>query len=202
MALVSQTPRGASVIAAEPSELLVMSRDHLEDLARQEPVIAQELAAFCHGRMVSNLIRHSSFLSAIHPSKRRELISRFETRALDSGEVLVRQGNQAEGLYLIASGGVQVTSKDSNGELVVLAELGPGEVVGEISLVLRRPTTADVVAVHPTVVYQLTRERFQETIREYPGLLNELYELATKREEETRSVIAQESLDVEDAVLL
>jgi cAMP-dependent protein kinase regulator len=75
-------------------------------------------------------------------------------------------------------------------------------VVGEISLVLRRPATADVVAVHTTVALELTRDAFHAAIREHPGLLQQLYEVATSREEETRSVVAREALDVSDNVLL
>ncbi len=202
MALVSQTPRGASVVAVEAVQLLVMLRDHLEQLATEEPIIAQELGEFCHGRMVANLIRHSAFLGAVHPAKREDLIERFETRTFEIGEVLVREGQEGPGLFLIASGGVQVSSRDTDGDTVVLADLGPGDVVGEISLLLRRPVTADVVAIHPTVALQLTRVRFQEAMREHPTLLGELYELATKREEETRSVVAQEALDVQDIVIL
>jgi CRP-like cAMP-binding protein len=202
MALVSQAPRAASVVAVEPVQLLVISRDHLEELASREPIIARELSGFCHGRMVSNLLRHSAFLAAIHPKKRQDMIARFEARTFKTGELLVRQGQESQGLFLIASGVVQVSATDSDGDHVVLAELGPGDVVGEISLVLRRPTTADVVALHPTVALELTRGRFQEAIHENPGLLAELYDLATKREEETRSVVAQKALDVKDVVLL
>jgi hypothetical protein len=49
---------------------------------------------------------------------------------------------------------------------------------------------------------ELKHEQFQEAIREHPSLLGELYDLATKREEEMRSVVAQEALDVEEVVLL
>ena len=95
-----------------------------------------------------------------------------------------------------------MTSHDADGDRLQLAALGPGDVVGEISLVLRRPATADVVAAHPTVALHLPRDRFQDAIRQHPGLLNELYEIATRREEETRTVVGQQALDVEDVVLL
>lgn len=202
MALVSEAPRAGSVVSVEATQLLVASRQQLEKVASKEPSIGKELGAFCHTRMVSNLIRHSVFLAAVDASKREDLMGRFETRTLAPGAVLVKEGQEVAGLFLIASGGVQVTSKDSDGDTVVLAQLGPGDVVGEISLLLRRPATASVRAVHPTVALELTRERFQEAIRQHPTLLSELYELATKRDEETRSVVAQEALDVEDVVLL
>jgi CRP-like cAMP-binding protein len=202
MALVSRAPRAASIRAAEPCLLLVMGKQHLEILAAEEPMISRELVSFCRGRMVSNLIRHSEILSAIKPEKRRELIDKFEIRGFESGELLVRQGQNRAGLFLIASGSVEVTSNDSEGDKVIIAQLGPGEVVGEISLVLRRPATADVVAIVPTIAMELTQERFHEVIREHPSMLGELYELATKREEETRSVVAQKAVDVDDIVLV
>jgi cAMP-dependent protein kinase regulator len=202
MALVSEAPRAASVTATEGSLLLVASRDALEEIARTEPAIGKELASFCRARMMANLLRHSSILGAVAPAQRDDLVARFQTRTFQAGEALTTQGQETDGLYLVASGAVRVTGTDADGDRIVLAELGPGDVVGEISLVLRRPATATVVASHPTVALHLPRERFQEAIREHPTLLSELYELATRREEETRSVVAQQALDVEDVVLV
>jgi CRP-like cAMP-binding protein len=202
MALVSNAPRAASVVAVEPAQVFAAPRASLEALAAREPTIGRALGEFCHQRMVGNLIRHSSILSAVAPAKRPELIARFKTQTFLLGAVLVRHGEQAGKLFLIASGGVEVRGTDLEGDRVVLAQLGPGDVVGEISLVLRRPATADVVAVHTTVALELTREQFEEAIREYPGLLQRLYELAVKRDDETRSVVAQPAVDVTDIVLL
>jgi CRP-like cAMP-binding protein len=152
--------------------------------------------------MVANLIRHSSILASVEPSQRASLMARFSTRRFETGQRLVEQGTDSEGLFLIASGKVEVVSADAEGDSIRIAELGPGEVVGEISLVLRRPATANVTASHPTVALCLTREEFQLAIKDHPALLNELYELATRREDELRSVVAQEALDIEDVVLL
>ena len=202
MALVSRAPRSASVVAVEPIQVLVMFRDDLEKLAEQEVAIARGLGKFCHKRLISNLIRHSSIMSAVHPARRKELIEGFQARTFEPGDLLVQQGQDASGLFIIASGLVQVSSVDADGESVVLAELGPGEVVGEIALVLRRPATADVTAIHPTVALELSSERFHDVVHDYPGLIGELYELAIKREAETRSVVAQQALEAEDVVIL
>jgi CRP-like cAMP-binding protein len=202
MALVSNAPRAASAVAVEPVQLLCVARAALEELAREDPAIGRELGKFCYGRMISNLVRHSRILGSVEPGKRAELIGRFMSQRFEPGEVLVRRGEEPSCLFLIASGGVRVRSIDADGDQVVLAELGPGDVVGEISLVLRRPANADVVAVHSTVALALSRDQFQEAIREHPGLLRELYETAVHREEETRSVVAQKALDVSDVVLM
>ena len=97
---------------------------------------------------------------------------------------------------------MRVTKKDADGDDLVLADLGPGDVVGEIGIVLRRPATASVRALSAAVTMELTRERFADAIRKHPTLLGELYQLATDRDEETRTVIGQEVLDIGNVVLL
>jgi cAMP-dependent protein kinase regulator len=202
MALVSQAPRAASVISVEPAQVLAVGRGPLEVLAQQDAAIARELGAFCQRRMLTNLLRHSRILSAVAPQQRQALIQRFTSRSFAPAELLVHKGEEGGSLFLVASGLVEVRSPDASGDDVVLAQLGPGEVVGEISLVLRRPATADVAAVHRTVALELTWTDFHDAIKEHPGLLAQLYEIATQREAELRSVVAQEARDISDTVLL
>lgn len=202
MALVSGAPRAASAVAVEPVQALAMARGALEELARHDPAIGRELGSFCYSRMIANLMRHGAILSAIEPAERAALVARFKTEQFAPGDVLVHQGQEADRLFLLASGGVQVRGKDADGDRVVLAELGPGDVVGEISLVLRRPANADVVAVHTTVALSLSHEQFQDAIRAYPALLQRLYDTAVQRHEETLNVVAQKAVDVSDVVLV
>jgi cAMP-dependent protein kinase regulator len=203
MALVSSAPRAASVIAQEPVTLLVVARAALETMAQTEPAIGRELGSYCRSRMLANLVRTSALLCAIPAAEREPVMALFEAKTFDEGQVLFEQGGEPEGLYLVASGGVRVTTHDpAGGEDIVVADLGPGDVVGEISIVLRKPATATVIAAFPTVALELSRDRFQEAIRRHPAVLTELYNLATARADELRSVVAQEALDVEDVVLL
>ena len=203
MALVSSAPRAASVFAQEPTTLLVVARDALESIAETEPAIGRELGSYCRSRMLANLVRTSALLCALPATERASVLALFETRTFEEGQVLFEQGGEPDGLYLVASGGVRVTARDpSGGEDVVIADLGPGDVVGEISIVLRKPATATVTAAFPTVALELSRRRFQEAIRKHPAVLSELYDLATSRADELHSVVAQETLDVEDVVLL
>lgn len=202
MALVSAAPRAAAVVAVEPVQLLAMSRTGLEQLAGEDEGLARELASFCHRRMIANLLRHSEVLSTLEHEQKLEVMARFEPRSFEAGEKLLLAGQESGSLFLIASGGVRVRSTDAEGDRVQLAELGPGDVVGEVSLVLRRPAIADVIANHPTMVLELRREAFHELIRAHPGLLQRLYDIAVHRDELTRSVVAQPAEDVTDEILV
>jgi cAMP-dependent protein kinase regulator len=204
MALLSRAPRSASVIAAEPAQLLVLGREELERAALEAKSLTEELTAFCRGRMDANLLRHARVLSGLPAAQRAALLGKLKSQFFEAGQMLIERGQQAERIFLLASGQVSVSVPEGN-ERLVLATLGAGDVVGEISMVLRRPATADVWASHPTLAYVISAEQLHVLMREHPPLLVELYDLATRREDEVRAATAQgedEALDAEDAILV
>lgn len=201
MALFSEAPRSASVIALEPAQLLVLERAELERAAMQEKALAQELSAFCRARMQANLARHARVLSGLSVSARRELLGELPVRLFERGDRLIQRDQEAERILLLASGGVSVSVPEGSDRLV-LASLGPGDVVGEISMILRKPASADVIATHPTVAYEITREALLTLMRKHPPLLVELYQLATRRDDEIRAASESELLTADDLVLV
>ena len=201
MSLLSRSPRAASVVACRPSVVLKIEKEALDRVAEAQPEVARVLAQFTRRRMIDNLVRTSSILSAVRASKRSALLERFVTKTFEAGDNVITQGEESSGLYLVASGLLSVIHR-AEGDTLAISKLGPGEVVGEVALVLRRPSTADVIAEHPTVTLHLPREQFLDLIKAHPEVLAELYELAVKRDEETRSLVAQEATDVDEFVLL
>jgi CRP-like cAMP-binding protein len=201
MALLSRAPRAAMVTARRPTVLLLARKSTLDELATEQPDVGRAFAEFCHRRMMDNLMRTSPLLCAVEPSERKLLVRRFKTRAFEAGEAIITQGCEPEGLHLVASGQVVVMHRQDQ-EATVLAQLGVGEVVGEVSLVLRRPAGADVVAAQPTVTLHLPRDQFLEAIDQHPVLLKELYALAVERDQRTSSIVARPSIDLEDCVLV
>ena len=152
--------------------------------------------------MLDNLIKTSPILRSVNPGERPDLVQRFAIRAFEPGDRLISQGKVTDGLFLVASGEVGIVHREPNGESTVVARLGPGEVVGEVALVLRRPANASVIAQHPTVTLMLPRERFLEAVRAHPQVFVDLYELASLRDEETASVAGLETVDLDDSVLV
>lgn len=202
MALLSRAPRAATVSACRPTMLLVATKQGLDGAVRASPDLGREFAEHCRRRMLDNLVKTSSMLRSVNPAERADLVQRFAIRAFEPGEALVSQGKPSEGLFLIASGQVSIVYQEAGGESTVVAQLGPGEVLGEVALVLRRPAIADAVAHHPTVTLFLPRERFLETMRAHPKVLVDLYELAVRRDEETSSAALSEASNLDDAILV
>ncbi|MCL2448303.1 MAG: cyclic nucleotide-binding domain-containing protein, partial [Polyangiaceae bacterium] len=204
MALISRAPRGADVIATRPSILLVAKRDALEAVADKQPAVAVELAAHTRWRMVANLARTSRVLISVPPQERTALVERFETRFYEKGDKLVVEGQEAQGLHLVASGEVAVVAHEpkKQGEAVVIATLTPGETVGEVALVLRRKANADVIAAHPTVTLFLPREHFLALVHDHPTILHGLYMTAVRRDDETTRALDSAPASVADDYVL
>jgi cAMP-dependent protein kinase regulator len=201
MALLSRAPRAASVTATLPSILLRAKRDALEEVAGRRPIVGIELAAHCRRRMVANLVKTSPVLVSVPASDRATLVERFETRIFEKGDKLVNEGEESQGLHLVASGEVAVVAHEG-GESVVLANLIPGDTVGEVALVLRRKANADVIAVHPTVTLFLPRDEFLALITDYASILHGLYITAVRRDDETMLALDSQPAAVADDYVL
>lgn len=64
----------------------------------------------------------------------------------NSGQQIIRRGDMADSMYIIAEGILEVVTYKENGDKVILATLWPGDCVGEMSLLTGEPRSADVFA--------------------------------------------------------
>ena len=110
-------------------------------------------------------------LSELSTEERRSLEYLLEERELDAGSVLFRAGEEADALYFVIEGALAV--KDGGQSL---AELGPGEVVGALSLVSIGKRECEALCATPTRVMALTRERYLRLREDVPGLALRLQE--------------------------
>ena len=188
MALLARAPRAATVEAIRVSVVLRACKKDLDSIAAENNDLATEFAAHCRRRMVANVLNTSGGLQAVKASLRPALIERFVTRVFEKGQKLVTAGQRADGLHLIASGSVIVSH---DGE--TLATLGMGDAAGEISLILRRNSNADVIAVKPTISLCLPEKSFLGLVEDHPSLLAELYLLAVRRDDATTAQIGEDA---------
>lgn len=92
------------------------------------------------------------------------------------GQVLVQPGREGSGMFVIEEGTVEVTRKDTN------VELGPGEFVGELALLVPDASrTARVKAVSPVKGLAIGRAEFVELLEEEPRIAVGMLEALAKR---------------------
>lgn len=195
IALLGGTRRTARVACEEPSWLLEVPRPALEAAAAKAPRLADTMASYARHRLLNNVMRTSEVFVRLEPEERDALIGRFEPRVLEAGTYVLREGEEGSRLHVVVSGDLEVR----RGGLAV-AHLTAGDVFGEMSLLGRKPATADVVASSPTVTLGLDRARFDDVAIRHPELLAEVYKILVAREAQNRAAAGGE-VDVEEIVL-
>ena len=84
-------------------------------------------------------------------------------RVLHAGEVLFHESDTGDVAYLVERGCIQISLMSGESE-VKLADLGPGDLVGEMALIDNAPRTATAVAVEESVLLVIDREHLAERI--------------------------------------
>ncbi len=95
---------------------------------------------------------------------------------LAPGAVLTRQGQKGGLAYVIARGRAEVVRANRR-----LATLGPGDVVGELSLIDGQPRSATVKAVTPLEVLEISSGDLNRVLRKAPGVRRKLLEALSQR---------------------
>ena len=90
-----------------------------------------------------------------------------DTQRFKEGATIIQEGTAGSYAYLILSGSVEV-SKQVGNEKLTLSRLVKGNIFGEMSLVDDKPRSATVVALEPTEVKVVTRERFETMLEQNP----------------------------------
>ncbi|MFT4537769.1 MAG: serine/threonine protein kinase [Planctomycetota bacterium] len=87
----------------------------------------------------------------------------FELREFKAGDVIFDEGDEGDCSYDIVSGRVAV-DRSAEGQSRRLAELGPGEVLGEIAILARTPRSASATALEASVLRVLPRAEVREEL--------------------------------------
>jgi CRP-like cAMP-binding protein len=203
MALITGTPRSATATAVEEVEYFELARDDVAELAKGKPKIAEELVEYCRKRLIGNLLKTSPLFARFDETTRYMLLDRFQRRGYKAGDRVIEQGKPGTGLFVIATGEVEVTVAKDGGDSVVVANLGPGEVFGEIALLQDTPTTATVRARGQLGALFLPRADFQKVLDEQPAAKEYLQSLSADRVKASQTIQGtSEVLEADDLIIL
>lgn len=131
------------------------------------------------------LLRRVPLLAELSEEQLAHLAAKASQRSVARGDVVVRQDEGGDSMFLVTRGQVRVVS-DVPSERVLLAHLGPGEFFGEVSLLTGAPRSAAVVAEEATELIEVSRDAMLELEASEPGLLEHLAEASTARRDASR----------------
>ncbi len=119
------------------------------------------------------------------PKLTKDLVDLLKTRGreveFNLGETVVEEGKEADKVYIIEKGYVNVLKRDPMGNHVLVGTAGPGSIIGEAGIFMDTDRTATVKAVSDVKALSFNREEFLQAISEFPQLSYYIISVLVKR---------------------
>jgi CRP/FNR family cyclic AMP-dependent transcriptional regulator len=119
-------------------------------------------------------LRETQVFGALDPTALGELAAVCVPRTYRRDQYLMYQGDPGDHLAVVVDGLVKITVTSDRGDEMVLATLGAGEVLGELSVIDHGPRSASAVAVQPTTALVVNRVALLTAMQHSPALLDAL----------------------------
>jgi CRP-like cAMP-binding protein len=187
MALLTGKPRSKTAKAREHANLWVLYRSDFDDLVNRYPAISVALSrelgerlAEMDRRYTESHLRGLKLLAGLSSTQLEDIGRRLKAARFRQDEVIIREGDPGEEMFFIESGRVQVI-RGHGAEAYVLADLGAGDLFGEMALLSGNPRSATVVALSDLNLWTMSQGDFDDLVTIYPNLALALSRLLSER---------------------
>lgn len=161
----------ARLIEEDRQNKMANERRRKADAEREEKVAAevQEIKELQSSQLFASFEREALV----------EIIASTELRNFEEGDIIVTEGETGSSLFMIVTGNVKVFTRTESGANLALAELGPGDFFGEVSLLTGKPRTATITSSTEVAAIELAKENVDIIAKNHPevhGVLRDFYE--------------------------
>jgi len=126
------------------------------------------------------------------------ILERIEKIICEPGTVIVQQGQERSDFLIIGAGRVSVWVEKA-GQRQLIAELGPGQYVGEMSLLTNSRCNADVVAEEQTALFRVDQQTFYAIIQKNLTLADHIARVVAERRADRQARFGvEENVDREE----
>jgi len=110
------------------------------------------------------------------------LVNELPMESYNAGDYLFYEDEPGNSLYVVKSGKIEVVLAGGTHDEMHLRFCGPGEYVGEMSLILKQGRrTASVRTTEASQLWMMTRDKFNECIQRWPHLAYSMVEIMSER---------------------
>ena len=121
------------------------------------------------------------FMASLEPGDADALVRMGSTRRLRVGDELLREGDVSDLVVVVNRGRLKLSNIDINGREAVLAIIGPGNILGELSAIDGEPHGSSAIALEPVEATVITGAHFREFVAERPKVAMALLRTVTRR---------------------
>jgi CRP-like cAMP-binding protein len=166
VALVTNNPRNATVLAETPLHVLTLTQADFNRLVREYVSLEKDMDPRVYR---SWLLRSMPMFDELESHELDWLALNMTRDQLQKDEVLFSEGDPGDRFYIVESGEL-IISNIRSGRSIEIARCKTGEYVGEIALIQNIARTATVTAAEDTIVWSLAGEDFLDLTSGYQTL--------------------------------
>jgi CRP-like cAMP-binding protein len=127
------------------------------------------------------VLKDCTLFRDLDESGRRELAVRAHRLLAKTGETIFEVGSPGQSMMAVLKGAVRISLPSATGKEMILADLGPGDIFGEIALLDGRPRSATAIARKASVLLVLDRREVRAFLHKRPDFCLTLLELLCAR---------------------
>ena len=129
--------------------------------------------------MKESVLANTALFASLNGEQRTLVAERMVLETRHSGDLICAHGRPATAMYVVSSGWVRLMTE----QLTVLANLGPGSLLGEADVLLTRPFTVTAEAATDVALLALSANDLTEIISEHPEIGRQLRIMAGATED-------------------
>jgi small-conductance mechanosensitive channel/CRP-like cAMP-binding protein len=145
----------------------------------QEAFIASPIRFFTENRVLD----HLQFFDPLSPDEKADLTSKMVRHHFQAGEQLLVQGDQSDALHVVYLGVIQITHRVSDGRVLDVEKLGPGDTYGELSIMTGTPSPGGFTAITSGLLLEFKSEDLRPIIQVRPELMEALCHYITRMQQ-------------------
>jgi predicted acylesterase/phospholipase RssA/CRP-like cAMP-binding protein len=130
---------------------------------------------------ILSFLESTEILGQLDKTFLQELIKDLEYINIKGGQLLIKQGEIGDSLYIVANGRLKVVVVTPEGENKLVGEVGKGECVGEMALLAQEQRSANVYTVRDSQLLKLSQQGFNNLVKKHPEALIQISRILVKR---------------------
>lgn len=139
---------------------------------------------------VISFLTNSAMFGGIRDTLSEGLVARGTSVALVAGQSLFLEGDNAEGFYVVKSGGLKATRISADGGEQLLAVFSMGDAIGEMAIFDEAPRSATITALRPSTLIYWSKAGFFRFADEHPELYRLMLSMIARRLRDTNDALA------------
>ncbi len=116
------------------------------------------------------VLRQAPLFSGLEDDDLDRIIDQLEVQAFDKGQLVVKQGDHTDSLYVIIDGKVDVFLCNDKGKEIIINSLGPGDSFGELAPLGGIPRQASIQTTEPAHFAVISRQLFMDRLLSQPAI--------------------------------